>query len=363
MSTIQKNTKIANRYGLNIRICDSNDTSKVYQTIDFANISSLDLSGDTVYARGGARQEKRIGFYDKLVGEFTLSTQILTNDLLCLMTGNTGNWDGESPITFKNRLLEKVRTFTLFGDTVWKDEDGNVYAEEIVLHKVRPRIAYNRSYDGSGDVASVDIVFDLMEDENGLVFSAGKGEELIVVAGTLISPYGVIETGDIWDVNNAGTVENGVLSLTGETEDVDPLAGTWRFPANFTGSVTITKTSSWNANNKIVLVDYDGVTYESTALTTVDYYYHIGNPLCIKRQGSNFTSSDGTVISYDDYTGFDDYVFRGTMHMTEITFAIPPLVAASDGIEYVDLVITSKLADVENGDTLLTFLQAYATKQ
>lgn len=273
MPTIQKNTKIANRYGLNIRICDSNDTSKVYQTIDFANISSLDLSGDTVYARGGARQEKRIGFYDKLVGEFTLSTQILTNDLLCLMTGSTGNWDGESPITFKSRLLEKVRTFTLFGDTVWKDEDGNVYAEEIVLHKVRPRIAYNRSYDGSGDVASVDIVFDLMEDENGLVFSTGKGSELNVVAGTLISTYGAVDINSVWDLGTEGVVEDNVLYLGEEPEDIDPpieeaLLGTWTLnPSDFDTSMVDSSLNSagWDIT-ALALVDNEVITLSFTYL-------------------------------------------------------------------------------------------------
>lgn len=345
MPTIQKNTKIANRYGLNIRICDSNDSSKVYQTIDFANISSLDLSGDTVYARGGARQEKRIGFYDKLVGEFTLSTQILTNDLLCLMTGSTGNWDGESPITFKNRLLEKVRTFTLFGDTVWKDEDGNVYSEEIVLHKVRPRIAYNRSYDGSGDVASVDIVFDLMEDENGLVFSTGKGSELNVVAGTLISTYGAVDANSVWDLGAEGVVEDNVLYLGEEPEDIDPLVGTWVFnesvfapDSEFLGIWSDTPIT--NSIGKIIsLADEE----ESAVEFTCDYL-------------SVISPSEGKYIGVE--------LRRGSMGISIIRYgANADVSAVSSKNTFKSIEIYDAINLVQYSDTLLTWLQTNATKQ
>lgn len=214
MAVLQKNTHIANRYGLNIRLCDANNLDTVYQTIDFANISSIDISGDAVFAHGGAAHEKRVGFYDKLVGELTLSTQILTNNLLCLMTGGTATWDGSSPIVFKNRLLEQVRTFTLIGETVWQDKDGNVYGEQLILHRVRPRIAYNRKYALDGDVASVDIVFDIMQDASGRVLTRGE-PKLIAVGGVVMTSYGYVTEDGVWVLENMASVDGDALILNG----------------------------------------------------------------------------------------------------------------------------------------------------
>lgn len=214
MAIIQRDTQIANRYGLNIKICDYEDSSKIYQIIDFANISSLDLNGGVTYASGGAKREKQIGFYDKFIGEFTLSTQILTKDLLFLMTGGGGNWDGVSPIVFKNRLLEQPRSFTIIAETVWQDKNGNIYGERLILHKVRPRIAYNYSYGISGDVASVDIVFDILQDLSGKVLTRGE-PKLLVVGGTLMTSYGYVTEYDVWVLENMGSINVDTLILNG----------------------------------------------------------------------------------------------------------------------------------------------------
>ena len=198
MAVLQKNTHIANRYGLNIRLCDANNLDTVYQTIDFANISSIDISGDAVFAHGGAAHE----------------TQILTNNLLCLMTGGTATWDGSSPIVFKNRLLEQVRTFTLIGETVWQDKNGNVYGEQLILHRVRPRIAYNRKYALDGDVASVDIVFDIMQDASGRVLTRGE-PKLIAVGGVVMTSYGYVTEDGVWVLENMASVDGDALILNG----------------------------------------------------------------------------------------------------------------------------------------------------
>lgn len=170
MEDLQKDTRIANRYGLDIKLYEAN-TDKICQRIEFANISSINIEGGTVFAHGGASHEKRVGFYEKVVGEFTLSTQILTNDLLCLMTGGASKWDGSSPIVFKNRLLGRPNVFRLSCDTVWQDKDGNVYEERLEFPRVRPRVAFGRKYSGEGDVSSVDIVFDVMQDAKGEILT------------------------------------------------------------------------------------------------------------------------------------------------------------------------------------------------
>lgn len=204
MGALQKNTQIANRYGLNISLCDANNPDTVYQTIDFANISSVRIEGGTTFASGGAGREKNIGFYDNIVGEFTLSTQILTNDLLCLMTGGVTSWDGESPIVFRNRFLEKPRTYALKAETVWQDKEGNIYDEFLTIHRMRPRVAFGRNYSGETDVASVDIVFDIMEDSAGRVISRRgdeSGLDVIVIEENLIAPLGYVDENGVWFLN------------------------------------------------------------------------------------------------------------------------------------------------------------------
>ena len=214
MAILQKDTRFANRYGLNVRLCDADNLDIVYQTIDFANISSIDISGDIVFAYGGADHEKRIGFYDRLVGEFTLSTQILTNDLLCLMTGGTATWDGFSPIVYRHRLLEKVRTFALVGETVWKDSDGNVYGEQLIFHRVRPRISYAHKYSGDGEVSSADIVFDIMQDAAGQVLTRGE-PRLLAVGGTVMTSYGYVTEDSVWMLGTIASANEDALILNG----------------------------------------------------------------------------------------------------------------------------------------------------
>lgn len=214
MAVLQKDTQIANRYGLNIRVCDANDIDVVYQTIDFANIGSIDIKGDSVFAYGGALHEKKVGFYDKLVGEFTLSTQILTNNLMILMTGGAALWDGKKPIVFKNRHLDGVRMFAIIGETVWQDATGNVYSEQLIIHRAKPRIAYNRSYELNSDVASVDIVFDIMQDVSGKVLTRGE-PKLIAIGGTLMTQFGYVTPEGEWVLGDVACVSDDALILNG----------------------------------------------------------------------------------------------------------------------------------------------------
>lgn len=164
---LQKNKPIANRYGLDLKICDADNVAKVYQTIDFANISEVEMQGNMVYATGGQKGSKKIGFHDDITGELTLQTQLLAQDVVYLMTGRGANWDGKSPIEFRNRLFDKQRFFAIIGETVWCDSDGNIYSERLFLHRVRPKVAYGHGFEGEGEVVGTDIVFDLFENNGG----------------------------------------------------------------------------------------------------------------------------------------------------------------------------------------------------
>ena len=209
---MQPYTQIANRCGLNLKICDANDPSTVYQRIDFANISTADLSGDRSYATGGQNKGNRIIFNNKVVGELTLSTQILTQDLLCLMTGGGYVWDGETPITFRNRLFDRLRAFTIVGETVWQAADGQVYGERLVFHRVKPKIAYKRTYSGEGDVVGVDIVFELLQDDDGRVLTRGEPNGL-VIGHQLLTTFGKVTNNGRWVTDDSASVNDCTLVI------------------------------------------------------------------------------------------------------------------------------------------------------
>ena len=77
---ITTTTQFANRYGLNIEIYAHTDVQMAtpLMTIDFANVSDVDVSGDRTWATGGQDHSNKIGFNDPLQGTLKLSTQIMT---------------------------------------------------------------------------------------------------------------------------------------------------------------------------------------------------------------------------------------------------------------------------------------------
>ena len=62
-------------------------------------------------------------------------------------------------------------TYIIYSDTTYKAEDDTIVAEQIHCYKAMPQKAISLSYQGSGDPASMDLTFDLMEDDNGDVIS------------------------------------------------------------------------------------------------------------------------------------------------------------------------------------------------
>jgi hypothetical protein len=184
---LQKNKPIANRYGLDLKICDADNISKVYQIIDFANISEVQIQGNMVYAIGGQKSSKKVGFHDDVAGELTLQTQLLAQDVMYLMTGRGSSWDGKSPIEFRNRLFDRHRFFAIIGETVWCDSDGYIYSEHLFLHRVRPKVAYGHGFEGEGEVVGTDIVFDLFENDDRVMLTKSytDNESCLITADEL----------------------------------------------------------------------------------------------------------------------------------------------------------------------------------
>lgn len=208
-----KELNLANRYGLDIRIFDEDSTGDKFQKIGFGKFSNVKFDEKMTYARGGSNKEKLIGFCGDFTGEFTLSTEILDNDLVFLMAGGSGgtiNWDSSSPIVFKPRLLEKSRYFVLSAKTVWQDDSGTVYEEFLVFHKVKPRVAYASKYSGD-ETAFVEVVFDVMQDDSGVVLTRGNPKS-VAINQKLITTSGHVED-YAWILGDLGIVDGNALIL------------------------------------------------------------------------------------------------------------------------------------------------------
>lgn len=166
--------QFANRCGLNVNIYKypKGDSGTAVE-VPFANECALDLSGDITWATGGQAASKLIGFHNSIEGTFKISTQIMTNALLALISGADATASAPE-ITFKNDPSAAIVYYVIEADTVWKDKAGETKAENIIVHKALPKRAYNITYNGSGDPVSVDVEFELLEDADGKVVSITK---------------------------------------------------------------------------------------------------------------------------------------------------------------------------------------------
>lgn len=164
---IAKNTQIANRYGMDLTFHDLSATATTDDvTIDFANNISIDITGDAVYATGGQGHARIIGFNNPIEGSMVISTQIITPDLMKLITADDTSTVGEA--TFKSRADNKYYKIT--GTTSWKDADGKTYTETMTVYKCFVRPNYSAAYTGDGDPHSIDINIELLEDDtNGMI--------------------------------------------------------------------------------------------------------------------------------------------------------------------------------------------------
>lgn len=80
--------RFANRDVCDLTIVDY-VTKKPFLYVDFANVTSSELTGESVYAYGGHNHPKRVTFNGERSGTLTLETQIQTFSLYQLITGGT----------------------------------------------------------------------------------------------------------------------------------------------------------------------------------------------------------------------------------------------------------------------------------
>ena len=170
---IAATTQYANRKGLDFKIYAYPKTEEAtpLMTIDFVNEVACELTSNTVWATGGQNHANKIPFNDPFEGTFTVSTQILTPQLMAMLAGqDISSFTAGSEVVFNNNT--ETTFYVIEGTTTWKDKDGKLYAEDVKCFKAAPEKALNITYTGEGDPNSMDIVFNLAEDSDGSVYSS-----------------------------------------------------------------------------------------------------------------------------------------------------------------------------------------------
>ncbi len=64
--------------------------------------------------------------------------------------------------------------YIIYGDTVWKDTNDTISAEHFKAYKAMPQKSFSITYQGSGDPLTFEMTFDLMEDEDGNVYTSSR---------------------------------------------------------------------------------------------------------------------------------------------------------------------------------------------
>lgn len=80
------NPNMANREVADLVLLNYSD-KKVFLNIDFANVTTTELSSERVYAKGGRGAPNRVGFDGERTGTLQVSTQIMPAKLFSLMSG------------------------------------------------------------------------------------------------------------------------------------------------------------------------------------------------------------------------------------------------------------------------------------
>ncbi len=183
---MENTIKMANRYGLNLKLTNIKDDSDT-AVIDFANEVSLEISGEITWATGGQSHVKMIGFKDPKEGTLKISTQVTTMQVMQLLAGGDLS-DKSNKVSFKDDSKSAFKYYKIEGDTVWKDEEGVVYNEKVTVYKACVKPNYNVTYNGSGDPTSIDIEFELATDKDGNFVDIERSEMKQDLSDAVIAP-------------------------------------------------------------------------------------------------------------------------------------------------------------------------------
>ena len=124
----------------NREVCDlileDYKTGKPYMVIDYANTTTTELTGETVFAYGGKGHPKKVGFTGERAGTMTVETQMQTAKLWSMITGGDVNTTCkyikrvETTVGASNKItLEETKTIDEGSVAVYDAADTNLDKE------------------------------------------------------------------------------------------------------------------------------------------------------------------------------------------------------------------------------------------
>jgi hypothetical protein len=166
-------TKIASGFGLDIKFYEYNDAgtkTNLVCEIKFANESAISTTrGDPRWATGGKMKRNKVRFDDSYTGTWNITTQMATVQIYQLLAGGDPSQSATS-VVFKSDPLDKTRYYIVEGTTVWKAEDGTVYAQTNTALKASVNSVYEVTYTGDGDPLSMSLQLALTENPSGEIY-------------------------------------------------------------------------------------------------------------------------------------------------------------------------------------------------
>lgn len=126
MASTQFGKQMANR-----EVCDlifqEYKTKKPFLAVDYANTSSVELTGENVYAYGGKGHPKKVTFSGEKGGTMTIETQIQTPKLWELMSGGTSSSTA--------KYLKKVEAVVASENKITLTEDKTIDKGSVCVYK------------------------------------------------------------------------------------------------------------------------------------------------------------------------------------------------------------------------------------
>lgn len=114
----------------NREVCDlifeEYSTKKPFLHCDYANTSSVELTGETVYAYGGKSHPKKVGFNGERGGTMTVETQIQTPKLWELISGGTGSKEAS--------FLKRVKTVVGEQNKITLEETSDIATGSVCVY-------------------------------------------------------------------------------------------------------------------------------------------------------------------------------------------------------------------------------------
>ena len=108
---------MSNKNMVNREVCDlifvDYSTKKPFMNLDFANVTTTELTGESVFAYGGKGHPKRVQFAGERGGTMTIETQIQTARLWQLITGGEASKSAKFVTRVETAVDENGTSITL----------------------------------------------------------------------------------------------------------------------------------------------------------------------------------------------------------------------------------------------------------